>query len=104
MVSLTEKAAKKVIEIQSADNIPGTLRLLVRGGGCSGFVYDMYFDEKKTFDFSFEAYGVPFFVDQMSLMYLRGTTVDFVETLQAAGFRFDNPGVKTTCGCGASFA
>ncbi len=106
MLSLTEKAAEKVKEIQAAENIEATygLRLRVVGGGCSGFAYDLYFDQVTEMDRTFDSHGVKLVVDQMSLQYLAGTTVDYVEGLQGAGFKFNNPNVKSTCGCGSSFS
>ena len=106
MLGLTEKAAEKVREIQAAENIEATygLRLRVVGGGCSGFAYDLYFDQVTDMDRTFDSHGVKLVVDQMSLQYLAGTTVDYVEGLQGAGFKFNNPNVKSTCGCGSSFS
>ncbi len=106
MLGLTELAAAKVKEIQSAEAIDPNfgLRLRVVGGGCSGFAYDLYFDAKADGDRLFDSHGVQLFVDQMSLQYLAGTTVDYVEGLQGAGFKFGNPNVKSTCGCGSSFS
>ena len=106
MVSLTAKAAEKVKEIQAAENIEPSygLRLRVVGGGCSGFAYDLYFDQPVDTDKKFTVSGIQLLVDQMSLQYLAGTEVDYVEGLQGAGFKFNNPNVKSTCGCGSSFA
>jgi iron-sulfur cluster insertion protein len=106
MLSLTAKAAEKVREIQAAENIDATygLRLRVVGGGCSGFAYDLYFDQVTETDRTFDSEGVKLVVDQMSLQYLAGTQVDYVEGLQGAGFKFGNPNVKSTCGCGSSFS
>src|SRR5579859_3665394 len=106
MLGLTAKAAEKVKEIQAAENIEATygLRLRVVGGGCSGFAYDLYFDQLTEMDRTFDSHGVKLIVDEMSLQYLAGTTVDYVEGLQGAGFKFVNPNVKSTCGCGSSFS
>ena len=106
MLGLTEKAAEKVREIQAAESIEPSygLRLRVVGGGCSGFAYDLYFDQVTEMDRTFDSHGVKLVVDQMSLQYLAGTTVDYVEGLQGAGFKFGNPNVKSTCGCGSSFS
>jgi iron-sulfur cluster insertion protein len=106
MVALTEKAAEKVKEIKTAEGIEESygLRLRVVGGGCSGFAYDLYFDQVTEGDKTFDSHGVRLVVDQMSLMYLMGTEVDYVEGLQGAGFKFGNPNVKSTCGCGSSFS
>ena len=105
-VALTSKAAEKVKEIRTEENIEDTyaLRLKVQGGGCSGFSYDLYFDQQQEIDHSFESHGVKLICDQMSLMYLVGTEVDYVEGLHGAGFKFNNPNVKSTCGCGSSFS
>jgi iron-sulfur cluster insertion protein len=106
MLGLTEKAAEKVREIRQAEGIEEAmgLRMRVVGGGCSGFSYDLYFDAAAEADKVFESNGVRIVVDQMSLMYLMGTEVDYVEGLQGAGFKFNNPNVKSTCGCGSSFS
>lgn len=106
MVALTAKAAEKVREIRAEENIEDSyaLRLKVQGGGCSGFSYDLYFDQSTDADMSFESHGVKLICDQMSLMYLMGTEVDYVEGLHGAGFKFNNPNVKSTCGCGSSFS
>ncbi len=106
ILSLTDKAAEKVKEIQASENIEAGygLRLRVLGGGCSGFTYDLYFDQATEMDRTFDSHGVKLVVDQMSLQYLAGTTVDYVEGLQGAGFKFVNPNVKSTCGCGSSFS
>jgi iron-sulfur cluster assembly accessory protein len=105
-VALTGKAAEKVKEIRTEENIEDTyaLRLKVQGGGCSGFSYDLYFDQQQEIDHSFESHGIKLICDQMSLMYLMGTEVDYVEGLHGAGFKFNNPNVKSTCGCGSSFS
>jgi iron-sulfur cluster insertion protein len=106
MVLITPVAAAKVNEIRDAENIEANLalRLRVVGGGCAGFSYDLYFDELAEVDRQFEIQGVNVVVDEMSLMYLVGTEIDYVEGLQGAGFKFNNPNVKTTCGCGSSFS
>ena len=105
MVLLTKLAADKVNEIRGTEAIEPTmaLRLRVVGGGCAGFNYDLYFDEPTEVDREFEILGVKVVVDEMSLMYLVGTEIDYVDSLQGQGFKFNNPNVKTTCGCGSSF-
>ena len=97
---------EKVKEIRGEENIEDTyaLRLKVQGGGCSGFSYDLYFDLPQDIDHPFESQGVKLLCDQMSLMYLMGTEIDYVEGLHGAGFKFNNPNVKSTCGCGSSFS
>jgi len=106
MLRITPVAATKVNEIRQAEGIESTmaLRLRVVGGGCAGFSYDLYFDEPAEVDRRFEVAGVQCLVDEMSLMYLVGTEIDYVEGLQGAGFKFNNPNVKSTCGCGSSFS
>jgi len=106
MVTLTDKASEKVKEIQSAEGLHGQgLRLRVIGGGCSGFSYDLFFDDEiGDMDETFESHGIPMYVDQMSLTYLTGTEIDYVEGLYGAGFKFNNPVAKSTCGCGSSFS
>src|SRR5438093_12448427 len=106
LVGLTAIAAEKVKEIKTAEGIEEGygLRLRVVGGGCSGFAYDLYFDQVTELDRTFDSHGVKLVVDQMSLQYLAGTEVDYVEGLQGAGFKFGNPNVKATCGCGSSFS
>jgi len=106
LLHLTAEAAEKVVEIRESEEIESdmSLRLRVVGGGCAGFSYDLYFDNKSDLDREYKLAGCDVIVDEMSLMYLVGTTVDFVENLAGAGFKFDNPGVKSTCGCGSSFS
>lgn len=106
MISLTPKASEKVKEIRSAENLGEQgLRVQVIGGGCSGFTYDLFFeDETNEFDQLFESDGVRLYIDMMSLQYLEGTTIDYVDGLHGAGFKFVNPKAKSTCGCGSSFS
>ena len=106
LVKLTDRAAEKVKAIRAEEKIDDSygLRLKVQGGGCSGFAYDLYFDQLQDVDQSFESRGVRLICDQMSLMYLVGTEIDYVENVQGSGFKFSNPNVKSTCGCGQSFS
>ena len=106
LVHITPVASAKINEIRDAEGIEPNmaLRLRVVGGGCAGFSYDLYFDEVAEVDRAFEITGVKVVVDEMSLMYLVGTEIDYVEGLQGAGFKFNNPNVKSTCGCGSSFS
>jgi iron-sulfur cluster insertion protein len=106
MITITEKAALKVKEIASAEALEGQgLRLCVKGGGCAGFSYDLYFEDKLgEMDEQFESNGVKLYVDPMSLQYLETTEIDYVEGAHGAGFKFNNPNVKGTCGCGSSFS
>ena len=105
-LELTTKAVEKVKEILTRQEPrPQGLRVAVVGGGCSGFSYQMNFEsESNGIDKIFEFDGLKIFVDQASMMYLDGTKIDYVESLEGAGFKFENPNVKTTCGCGISFS
>jgi len=105
-LSLTPPAITKVREIMATqDPLPAGLRIGVVGGGCSGFQYSMSFEnESGMMDKVFKFDDLKVFVDATSLMYLQGCTVDYVETLEAAGFKFENPNTKSTCGCGSSFS
>ena len=105
MVNLTETAVGKVREIlDTQDPKPAGLRISVVGGGCSGFSYSMAFENAAgMLDKTYTYDGLKVFVDQASLLYLDGAQVDYVETLEGAGFKFNNPQVKSTCGCGSSF-
>ena len=105
MVQMTEKAIGKVKEIMgSQDPAPSGLRISVVGGGCSGFSYSMAFENQPNIlDKTYNYDGLKVFVDQASLLYLDGAEVDFVETLEGSGFKFNNPQVKSTCGCGSAF-
>jgi iron-sulfur cluster assembly accessory protein len=104
-VSLTPTAIAKVKEIMAQQNpVPAGLRVGVVGGGCSGFSYSMSFENAPgMMDKTFNMDGLKVYVDATSLMYLNGCRVDYVETLEGAGFKFENPNVKSTCGCGSSF-
>jgi len=106
LLQITPVAAAKVNEIREAEGIESHMALRVRvvGGGCAGFSYDLYFDEIAEVDRQCVINGVKVVVDEMSLMYLVGTEIDYVEGLQGAGFKFNNPNVKSTCGCGSSFS
>lgn len=106
MVELTPVAVTKVKEILSQQTpSPAGLRVAVVGGGCSGFSYHMAFENRvnegadNVYDFD----GLKVLVDQMSAMYLEGVSIDYIETLEGSGFKFNNPNVKSTCGCGSSF-
>ena len=105
-LSLTPQAITKVREIMATqDPLPAGLRIGVVGGGCSGFQYSMAFENQSgMMDKVFSFDDLKVFVDATSLMYLNGCIVDYVETLEAAGFKFENPQVKSTCGCGSSFS
>ena len=107
MIQLTENAVSKVTEILEQQNPkPQGLRISVVGGGCSGFQYSMAFENSQLpLDkvYSFDG-GLRVFIDQASMLYLDNCRVDYVETMEGAGFKFDNPNVSSTCGCGSSFS
>lgn len=105
MITITPKAAEKVREIRATEKLGEQgLRLRVIGGGCSGFQYDLYFEEDVApTDEVFESEGIPLYVDMISFQYLDGVQVDYLEGLHGAGFKFLNPNAKSTCGCGSSF-
>jgi len=104
-LEITPNAVEKVKEIMTQQTPqPAGLRVSVVGGGCSGFSYQMNFEnETNPIDKTFEFNGLKIIVDQASLLYLKGTKIDFVESLTGSGFKFENPNVKSTCGCGSSF-
>ena len=106
MIQVTPVATTKVKEIMSQQSpAPNALRVAVVGGGCSGFSYHMAFEnQENTTDNVYEFDGLKVLVDQMSEMYLEGVSIDYIETLEGAGFKFNNPNVKSTCGCGSSFS
>lgn len=106
MITLTDKGAEKVREfLTSQEAVAATagLRVGVRGGGCSGFQYALAFDEQRDGDSVFEYQGIRLLVDNPSLPYVNGSVIDFVEGLQGAGFKVENPNVIAACGCGSSF-
>ena len=105
-VALTETGAEKVREFlssQGLDVATAGLRVGVRGGGCSGFQYQLAFDEQRDGDVIFEHSGLRLLVDNQSLPYVDGSTIDYVDSLQGAGFQVNNPNVVAACGCGSSF-
>jgi iron-sulfur cluster assembly accessory protein len=105
-VLFTEKGAEKVSEFldsQGADVTSAGLRVGVRGGGCSGFQYQLAFDDQKDGDVVFEDHGLRILVDAQSLPYVDGSHIDYVDSLQGAGFQVNNPNVVAACGCGSSF-
>ncbi len=104
LISLTPVAAAKVKELlaeESDDTL--VLRVAIQGGGCSGFQYGLGFDTIAEGDVELSLEGVPVVVDPFSAPYLRGTTIDFLNTIQESGFKIDNPNAVSSCGCGHSF-
>jgi iron-sulfur cluster assembly protein len=103
-VTLTDKATEKIEELLSAqEDSDQALRVAVRGGGCSGFQYSLAFDKARDDDHVFEHNGVSVAVDKVSMQFVFGSEVDYVDGLQGAGFAVNNPNVVAACGCGSSF-
>ena len=105
-VILTDSAAAKVKELMSREENAEqvALRIAVQPGGCSGMRYALFFDDRQLDgDKAVEISGVPVRVDKMSAPYLRGTEIDWVDSLQGAGFAINNPNAQSTCACGDSF-
>jgi iron-sulfur cluster assembly protein len=105
LLSLTPVAAAKVRDLlaEEPDGDALVLRVAIQGGGCSGFQYGLGFDSVAEGDIELELEGVPVVVDPFSAPYLRGTTIDFLNTIQESGFKIDNPNATASCGCGHSF-
>jgi iron-sulfur cluster assembly protein len=106
IVTLTERAAEKVkgLMAQEPAGEAEVLRVAIQGGGCSGFEYALGFDRGATEgDHELELHGVRVVVDPFSAPYLKGASIDFLETIQEAGFKIDNPNAASACGCGHSF-
>jgi iron-sulfur cluster assembly protein len=106
LLALTERAASKIKELQADEPVgeASVLRIAVQGGGCSGFEYALGFDRgPQDGDYELESHGVSVVVDPYSAPYLQGAQIDFVNTIQEAGFKIENPNVVSSCGCGHSF-
>ncbi|MFN0049875.1 MAG: HesB/IscA family protein [Cytophagales bacterium] len=108
MITISDKAKEKIVELGTKDGIESVgrnIRVSVKGGGCSGLMYDLAFDsEINEKDQVYEDKGVKILVDKKSLLYLLGTTLDFSDGLNGKGFQFVNPNASRTCGCGESFS
>jgi iron-sulfur cluster assembly accessory protein len=102
-ISLTDVAAAKIRDLAGAGEEEQALRVSVRGGGCSGFQYALALDKAKDDDHVFEHSGVSVVVDKVSMQFVFGSQVDYVDGLQGAGFTVNNPNVVAACGCGSSF-
>jgi iron-sulfur cluster assembly accessory protein len=105
-INVSEVAASKITEILTEENKPASgLRVFVQGGGCSGFQYGLMIEETPGVgDKVIESNGVRLFVDPISIRYLKGAQVDFVDNISGGGFTIKNPNARSTCGCGQSFA
>ena len=107
VIEVTDVAAERIHELLEKDDKLTThsLRMKVIGGGCSGLQYELVFTDKQDeSDCVIETHGVKIVVDEKSALYLMGTTLDFVDTLNESGFKMGNPNALTTCGCGESFS
>jgi iron-sulfur cluster insertion protein len=106
MINVSSTAASKITELLAEENKEGSgLRVFVQGGGCSGFQYGLMIEEAGAdADQVFESNGVKLFVDPISIRYLSGAEVDFVDTVTGGGFTIKNPNAVSTCGCGQSFS
>lgn len=107
MIAVTEKAIDRIKKLREAEGRTQdqNIRVSVKGGGCSGLMYDLSFDAAiRDSDEIFEDKGVKILVDKKSLLYLLGTTLDFSDGLNGKGFQFINPNASRTCGCGESFS
>lgn len=105
MISVTQTAASKITELLAEEQKQDSgLRVFVQGGGCSGFQYGLMIEENPgVADQVFESNGIKLYVDPISVRYLQGAEVDFVENFAGGGFTIKNPNAVTTCGCGQSF-
>ena len=107
MISVSEKAKGRIaaLRVEEGYSSEYNVRVSVKGGGCSGLMYDLGFDDKtEKSDEIFEDNGIKILVDKKSLLYLLGTTLDFTDGLNGKGFQFINPNASRTCGCGESFS
>ena len=103
-ITITDVAAGKLKELLAAqDEADQVLRIAVRGGGCSGFQYALALDKRKEDDLVFEHNAVAVVVDKVSMQFVFGSEIDYLEGLQGAGFAVNNPNVVAACGCGSSF-
>jgi iron-sulfur cluster assembly accessory protein len=102
-VTITDTAAEKIRDLVAAADTEQVLRIAVKGGGCSGFQYALALDAAKDDDKVFEHNGVAVAVDKVSMQFVFGSQVDYVDGLQGAGFTVNNPNVVAACGCGSSF-
>ena len=106
MIEVTESAKNRIIELRKQEGQSQShIRVAVKGGGCSGLMYDLEFETKPhEGDEVFEDNDIKIFVDKRSMLYLLGTKLDFSDGLNGKGFQFINPNASRTCGCGESFA
>ncbi|MEM6884401.1 MAG: iron-sulfur cluster assembly accessory protein [Verrucomicrobiota bacterium] len=104
MIEITEQAAQQIQVLVDDSGAPEAgLRIFIERGGCSGLQYTMQISEQQDGDHHFESHGASVFLDQESAGYLKGSTIDYSDSLSSTGFRIQNPNAKQTCGCGTSF-
>jgi iron-sulfur cluster assembly accessory protein len=105
-VTLTERAAEEIRSLMERQGkADAALRVFVSGGGCSGLNYGMAIDDSiEEGDFSFDCYGVKVVIDPLSINYIKGASVDYIEDVMGGGFKIDNPNAVRSCGCGSSFS
>ena len=104
LMTVTEAAAEKIKQLMSEEEDISVLRVAIQGGGCSGFQYGLGFDRGPVEgDEEFEMHGVQVVVDPFSAPYLKGAEIDYVDSIQSAGFAINNPNATSSCGCGHSF-
>ncbi len=104
-VTLTERAARRIVEILREDSSRGMLRVAVTGGGCSGFQYDFCLDDSRgEDDLVIARDGATVLIDPVSLGFLKGAEIDFADEMIGAAFRIRNPNATSSCGCGTSFS
>ncbi|MGF1533141.1 MAG: HesB/IscA family protein [Bernardetiaceae bacterium] len=108
MIQITDQAKNKILNLRAQEGFTDNhhIRVSVKGGGCSGLMYDLSYDAQieEAQDKVFEDKGIKILVDKRSMLYLLGTTLDFSDGLNGKGFQFINPNASRTCGCGESFA
>jgi iron-sulfur cluster assembly accessory protein len=104
-IAMTDRAARRILEIATAEGKPLMLRLAVSGGGCSGFQYGFTLDDTPLDDdLVIERAGAKLVIDPVSIAYLEGSEIDFVDNLMGQSFQVTNPNAKSSCGCGTSFS
>lgn len=105
MITLTQSAQEKIKEILLDETPESRLRMFIQGGGCSGFSYGFTIDEvKNEDDFEIESGGTSVLIDSMSIQYVTGAEIDYIDDLQGSRFNIKNPQAQSTCGCGSSFS
>lgn len=105
-INLTDAAVSRIKQICAEDSVAPSIRVKVLGGGCAGFSYDMSFEDSQPSDSDevIQISDISLRVDPISLQYIEGTTIDYVDTVMASGFKFHNPKSTGSCGCGSSFS